>query len=128
MRRSDDGSPYWCQDAASVAGSLGSGPGGLSSERVAAQFERFGANRVEDTPHRGTLRLVLRQFESPLVLILAIAAMVSLVLQQWIDAGIILSIVAVSSLLGFSQEYRASAAVEELKKRLALTCRVLRRR
>ena len=126
MRRSDDGSPYWCQDTASVAGSLGSGPGGLSSERVAAQFERFGANRVEDTPHRGTLRLVLRQFESPLVLILAIAAMVSLVLQQWIDAGIILSIVAVSSLLGFSQEYRASAAIEELKKRLALTCRVLR--
>ena len=31
-----------------------------------------------------------------------------------------------STLLGFYQEYRASAAVEELKKRLALTCRVVR--
>ena len=42
------------------------------------------------------------------------------------DAGIILAIVIGSSLLGFYQEYRASAAVEELKKRLALTCRVVR--
>jgi hypothetical protein len=37
-----------------------------------------------------------------------------------VDAGIILAIVIGSSLLGFYQEYRASAAVEELKKRLAL--------
>ena len=42
------------------------------------------------------------------------------------DAGIILAIVLGSTLLGFYQEYRASAAVEELKRRLALTCRVIR--
>ena len=42
------------------------------------------------------------------------------------DAGIILTIVLGSTLLGFYQEYRASAAVEELKRRLALTCRVVR--
>jgi Mg2+-importing ATPase len=70
--------------------------------------------------------LLLRQFQSPLVLILAFAAAISLVLQQWVDAAIILAIVLGSSLLGFLQEYRASTAVEELKKRLALTCRVIR--
>jgi P-type Mg2+ transporter len=37
-----------------------------------------------------------------------------------------LVIVRGSTLLGFFQEYRASAAVEELKRRLALTCRVVR--
>lgn len=71
-------------------------------------------------------RLLLRQFESPLVLILAFAAAISLVLQQWTDAAIILAIVLGSSLLSFFQEYRASAAVADLKKRLALTCRVVR--
>ena len=47
-------------------------------------------------------------------------------LQQWVDSAIILAIVLGSTLLGFFQEYRASAAVEQLKRRLALTCRVMR--
>jgi Mg2+-importing ATPase len=70
--------------------------------------------------------LLLRQFESPLVLILIFAAAISLTLQQWVDSAIILAIVLGSTLLGFFQEYRASTAVEQLKRRLALTCRVIR--
>ena len=118
--------PYWSQDAAAVSAALGSGPGGLSSERAAAQLRLAGPNSVEDASHLSALRLLLRQFESPLVLILIFAAVISLVLQQWVDSGIILAIVLASTLLGFFQEYRASAAVEELKRRLALTCRVMR--
>jgi Mg2+-importing ATPase len=48
------------------------------------------------------------------------------VLQQWLDSIIILMVVLGSTLLGFSQEYRASTAVEQLKRRLALNCRVVR--
>ena len=107
-------------------GSSGSGPAGLSSDRAEAQLALVGPNSVEDAPRLSGLRLLLRQFESPLVLILAVAAAISLALQQWVDAGIILAIVLGSSLLSFFQEYRASTAVEELKKRLALTCRVVR--
>jgi Mg2+-importing ATPase len=83
-------------------------------------------NSIEDAPRLSALRLLLRQFESPLVLILIFGAAVSLALRQWVDAGIILTIVLGSTLLGFSVEYRASTAVEELKRRLALTCRILR--
>ena len=75
-----------------------------------------GPNSVEDAPRLSALRLLLRQFESPLVLILVFAAAISLALQQWVDAAIILAIVLGSTLLGFFQEYRASTAVEELKK------------
>jgi Mg2+-importing ATPase len=70
--------------------------------------------------------LLLRQLESPLVLILIFAAVISLALQQWVDSAIILAVVLGSTLLGFSQEYRASTAVEQLKRRLALNCRVVR--
>ena len=118
--------PYWSQDTAAVSAALGSGPGGLLSERAAAQLRLVGPNSVEDASHLSALRLLLRQFESPLVLILIFAAVISLVLQQWMDSGIILAIVLASTLLGFFQEYQASAAVEELKRRLALTCRVMR--
>lgn len=117
---------YWSEDAAALAGKLGSDAGGLTSARAAAQLALIGPNSVEDGPRLSALRVLLRQFESPLVLILAFAATISLVLQQWVDAAIILAIVLGSSLLGFFQEYRASKAVEELKKRLALRCRVLR--
>src|SRR5512134_918249 len=118
--------PYWCQDASALAAALQSGPGGLSSDRAAAQLGLVGPNSVEDAPRLSALRLLLRQFESPLVLILAFAAALSLALQQWVDAAIILAIVLGSSLLSFFQEYRASTAVEELKRRLALMCRVVR--
>lgn len=118
--------PYWSRDAAGLSTALGSGLGGLSSENAAAQLRRVGPNSVEDARKLSALRLLLRQFESPLVLILIFGAAVSLSLRQWVDAGIILTVVIGSTLLGFYQEYRASAAVEQLKRRLALTCRVMR--
>ena len=119
-------SPYWSQSAAALSAALGSGPGGLSSKGAAAKLRLVGPNSVEDASHMSALRLLLRQFESPLVLILIFAAAISLALQQWVDSAIILAIVLGSTLLGFLQEYRASAAVEQLKRRLALTCRVIR--
>ncbi|WP_097030823.1 magnesium-translocating P-type ATPase [Cereibacter ovatus] len=117
---------YWSIGAAEVAAGLGSGSRGLTSDRAAAKLLALGPNTVVEAPRRGTLRLLLRQFESPLVLILAVAASISLVLHQWVDAIIILLIVMGSAFLGFFQEIRASAAVADLKKRLALTARVLR--
>ena len=118
--------PYWSQDAAAVSAAVGAGLDGLSTDSAAAKLRLVGPNSVEEAAHLSALRLLLRQFESPLVLILIFAAAVSLVLQQWVDSGIILAIVLGSTMLGFFQEYRASAAVEELKHRLALTCRVVR--
>ncbi len=117
---------YWSLDADTLAASLGTATGGLRSGQAEAQLAAVGPNSVEDAQRLTALRLLLRQFESPLVLILVFAAAISLVLQQWVDAGIILAIVLGSSLLSFFQEYRASTAVEDLKKRLALTARVLR--
>ena len=117
---------YWSQNAGALSAALGSSPGGLSSETAAAKLHVVGLNSIEDAAKLTALRLLLRQFESPLVLILIFAAVVSLVLQQWVDSAIILAIVLGSALLGFFQGYQASKAVEELKHQLALTCRVIR--
>ena len=122
----DTTAPYWSRDVGDLSASLGSGSNGLTAARAAERLAVVGPNSVEDAQRLGPLRLLWRQVESPLVLILIFAAAVSLGLSQWVDAAIILAIVIGSTLLGFYQEYRASAAVEELKKRLALTCRVVR--
>jgi len=118
--------PYWSVDAAALAAAMQSGPGGLDTGTATARIAEFGPNRLDDAARLSGFRLLVRQFESPLVLILAIAAAISLVMQQWIDAGVILAIVLGSSLLGFFQEHRATRAVQQLKERLALTCRVIR--
>jgi Mg2+-importing ATPase len=118
--------PYWNRNVAELSAALGSGSGGLSSEKAAEQLRQVGPNSVEDASHLSALRLLLRQFESPFVLILIFAAVISLALREPVDASIILAIVLGSSLLGFYQEYKASAAVEELKRRLELICRVIR--
>ena len=118
--------PYWAREADELVAALGSGPRGLSETGAAERLAVVGRNRVEDTRQKGPFRLLLRQFESPLVLILVFAAAVSIGLQQWVDAGIILAIVLGAALLGFTQEYRASTAVAALRRRLALTCRVVR--
>ena len=126
MGEAGSDAPYWSQDPSALASTLESGLVGLTSDRAAAQLALVGPNSVEDPPTMNALSLLFRQFESPLVLILVFAAVISLVLRQWVDAAIVLAIVVGSSLLSFFQEYRASTAVEELKRRLALTCRVVR--
>lgn len=84
----DDDVPYWSQSVPALAKTLGSSTAGITSERAAAQLALVGPNSMEDAPRLNALRLLARQFESPLVLILVFAAVISLLLRQWVDAGI----------------------------------------
>lgn len=118
--------PYWSRSAAELIAAQGSSPEGLAKGEAARRLLRLGPNAVEDRDEETRLRLLLRQFESPLVLILVFGACVSLWLRQWVDAGIILAIVLGSALLGFAQEYRAAVAIAALRRRLALTVQAWR--
>ncbi|MEJ0097215.1 MAG: cation-transporting P-type ATPase [Bauldia sp.] len=126
MSRIAAGVPYWSREAADLTAALGSGPAGLSPDAAAERLVTAGPNSVEEAQRLGALRLLVRQVASPLVLILLFGAAISLFLREWVDAAIILVVVLGSTLLGFYQEYRASTAVDALKQRLALTCRVIR--
>ncbi len=117
---------YWSQDAAQLMAELGSGPGGLSSAVAADRLRRRSALAIEAQGQQVAAGLLLRQFESPLVLILVFGAAISLIVRDWVDAAIILAIVLGSALLGFAQEYRASNAVAALRGRLALSVQALR--
>ncbi len=115
---------YWARDAQALVAALDTRPQGLSSTEAAERLTRDGPNVVEEQREVAAVRLLLHQFASPLVLILVFGAAISLFVRDWVDAAIILAIVLGSTLLGFAQEYRAGAAIAELRKRLALTARV----
>ncbi len=117
---------YWSRPAAALLASLGSGTDGLEAAEALRRLQSHGPNAVEAQGQFTALRIFLQQFASPLVLVLVFGAVVSVALHSWVDAAIILAIIVGSALLGFAQEYRASRAVAKLRRRLALTTRVLR--
>ena len=102
-------------------GHAGERPGSSEAERRRALTGRIAAH-----PRGDAWRTFLRQFKSPLVLILVFAALVSVATRDWVDAAIVLVIVLASATLGFQHEYRASRAIGELLARIAPSARVLR--
>jgi len=118
--------PYWSRDVTDVMSDLGASIQGLTAKEAAKRRRQYGPNAIASHDEDNALTLLFRQFSSPLVLILVAAAALSLFLRGWLDAEIILAIVLGSTLLSFSQEYRASTAVARLRRRLALKVRVLR--
>jgi P-type Mg2+ transporter len=117
---------YWTLGPDEMLRRLESRASGLSAREARKRLERFGANTIASEKEPNAARLLLRQIESPMVLVLLFGAGLSSFLGEWSDASIILAIVAASAGLGFSQEYRASKALAELKHRLALTAKVKR--
>jgi Mg2+-importing ATPase len=105
---------------------LDSDGSGLSSEEAARRLVAHGANSLAPPAQGGALRLLLRQFTSPIILILSGAALLSFVLDSPTDGLIILVIVLVSGLLGFWQENGAAGAVAQLLRSVQTTARVRR--
>ncbi|MGZ3234862.1 MAG: magnesium-translocating P-type ATPase [Croceibacterium sp.] len=117
----------WAMDGKAALASLDSGAEGLSGAQATARLAKYGPNRIAEGEERSWPALLRRQFLSPLALILIFGAAISLGLGDWLDASIILAILAGSGLLSFAQEYRASQAVAALRAQLALRVKVRRK-
>jgi Ca2+-transporting ATPase len=111
---------------AEIVGELKSSEKGLTEKEAKARILKYGKNELVKIRKLNALKIFLRQYASFLVLILFLAAVVSAVLQHWIDFGVILAVVILNSMFGFFQEYKAERAIERLKEMLISTARVLR--
>ena len=105
---------FWNLPAPQVLEQLSSAPQGLSATQAETALARFGPNELRPTDRLSGLRLLLKQFASPITLILIAGAILSLFLGDVADATIILIIVVVSGVLGFWQEHGAANTVAKL--------------
>ena len=87
---------------------------GLGEDEAKARLRLYGANLLKPRKRTDALNLLLSQFKSPIILILLLAAALSIFLAGYTDAIIIMAIVVISGILGFWQERGAARAVEEL--------------
>jgi Mg2+-importing ATPase len=120
------GEPYWSRTASELIRTLESKPTGLSSQAAAERLEHEGFNTVADDRPVSWGRILTRQFRSPLVIVLLGAAVIAGSIGDRVETLLIAVILLASSALGFAQEFRASRAIEALRRRLGITCRVWR--
>ncbi len=100
--------------------------GGLSREEAARRLEENGPNRLEEGKKRGMLSIFVSQFKDFMIWVLLAAALISGFLGEWVDTGIILTVVVINAIMGTIQESRAEAALEALKEMAAPFAKVLR--
>jgi Ca2+-transporting ATPase len=111
----------------SVLEHLGTDPKrGLTAEEARKRLEKYGYNELKKEAKTSAFSLFINQFKNTLIIILAVATILSAVIGDLLDAGIILAIIVFCALLGFIQEYRAERALDALKKMLTPTITALR--
>ena len=99
---------------------------GLAGTEAAARLDRHGPNLLEAADRTPWYVVFGRQFLDVLILILGVAAIVSIALGEAADAVTIVVILVLNGILGFVQEWRAERAIEALAQLLALEARVVR--
>src|SRR5690554_630011 len=85
---------------------------GLSAEEIAARQEQYGANKLKGTPKKGMIALFFSQLRDMLIYVLLGAAVVTLVIGEYIDSIIILVVVVLNAAIGVIQENKAEKAIE----------------
>lgn len=107
----------WHQmEAAAAVERLGTNTaGGLSDSEVARRMSEYGRNELTETRGRSAWLILWDQLKALLVVMLIVAALISALLRDYIDAIAIATIVVLNALLGFIQEYRAEKAILALK-------------
>lgn len=107
---------------------------GLSDDEVKQRLQKYGANKLTAKKKISPWALYIEQFKNTLTLILIGSAFLILFIYYFgekessdlIEAGLILAIVLMITILGFVQEYKAEKAIESLKKLLAFKAKVRR--
>ena len=107
---------------------------GLTTEEAERRLAENGKNKLAEGKKTPIWRRFLQQLGDPMIIILLIAATISLVVsligpaeeREFADVIIILAVVLINAVLGVVQESKAEAAIEALKQMTAATTKVLR--
>ena len=108
------GSPWHTVGPDAIALRLETSPHGLSQDEARRRLERDGPNQLAETPPTSAFVILLHQFSSPLICILLAATLVTLLLEEFIDAGVIAAVLALNAIIGFTQERKAEQSVRAL--------------
>jgi len=99
---------------------------GLSDLEANLRLETYGNNELQEAPPTSIWLMIYEQFTSFVVILLLVAAVISAVLGDWVEAAAIMTIVLLNAVLGVVQESRAEEALAALKKMASPDANVMR--
>ena len=99
---------------------------GLSAAEVENRINSYGKNELQEAPPTSIWVRIYEQFANFLVILLLVAAVISAVLGDWVEAAAIMTIVLLNAALGVVQESRAEESLAALKKMASPDANVLR--
>ena len=120
------GRDWYAMDLSAVLDTLATASGGLSDEEAASRLAHHGPNTLPRREPPSLFEIVLRQFRSPLIYLLGIAAAVSLVIGEVKDAAFIMGVLIINAIIGTVQEARAEKASQALQQLLSIRAAVRR--
>ena len=107
-------------------GVLNSRRSGLSEAEAKRRLLQYGPNKLKGKKKTPPILVFLRQFLSPLIYVLLAAVIVSVIVEHFIDATVIMGVLLLNAVIGFAQEKRAQRAMEALIQMAAPKARVRR--
>ncbi len=99
---------------------------GLSAASASERLKKYGRNKLEGKKEKTFFQMLLSQFTDFLVIILIIAAIVSIGMKDYTEGIVIIAIVILNGILGVTQENKASNALKALKELSSPLAKVLR--
>ena len=99
---------------------------GLTSATVEQRQQAEGLNELPTQKGKSALLRFLQEFNQPLIYILLIAGLMTFLLKDWVDAGVILGVTLINAVIGFIQESKAEKAISALAQSLSTEATVIR--
>lgn len=99
---------------------------GISKHEASVRLRRDGINDIRSDDFTPAWRIFLRQFTSPLVVILLVAGCIAIALGETMETVLTFIMVFVGGILGFFQEYRSERSLRTLRKKMARKATVIR--
>jgi P-type Ca2+ transporter type 2C len=99
---------------------------GLSQAEVVRRLKQFGPNKFAEAKKVPGYIAFLNQYKDPMQIVLLVAAIVSILIQQWGTALILIILTLFNAFLALRQEGKAEASVAALQKMLIVKSKVRR--
>ncbi len=117
----------WTKQANDVLGELDADPRhGLSDQAARQRRERYGPNRLRAAERKSIWQILAEQFESLVVGLLVVAAMLSFLFGDWIEGLAITAVIVINAGIGFGTELKAVRSMEALQKMSQVMAKVRR--
>lgn len=99
---------------------------GLNGRQVKALLKKYGPNRLREAEKKSVAGILFNQVKSLIVILLAVAAVLSFAFQEWLDGIAIAGVIAINTAIGFIMELKAVRSMESLHRMERVTARVRR--